>query len=92
LAGLRVRLAERRITLQLSDGARTHLVRAGYDPRYGARPLKRAIQKQIETPIARMILAGSVKDGSAVEIGWRNGALTFDAHPGARAEEAAAAS
>jgi ATP-dependent Clp protease ATP-binding subunit ClpB len=91
LAGLLARLAERGITLQISDAARTHIIRQGYDPRYGARPLKRAIQKQIETPIARMILAGTVKDGFAVDIGWRNGALSFDAHPRMRTGEAAAA-
>src|SRR5271157_3761823 len=81
LAGLLARLGERNITLGIADAARTHLVRQGYDVRYGARPLKRAIQKQIETPVARMILDGKVKDGSAVAIGWRDGALTFDAHP-----------
>ncbi len=62
LAGLRKRLAERHIDLELSDGARTHLVRTGHDPTYGARPLKRAIQREIETPLARRILAGEIRD------------------------------
>jgi ATP-dependent Clp protease ATP-binding subunit ClpB len=78
LAGLRARLRERRIDLELSDPAKTHLVRAGYDPAYGARPLKRAIQREIETPLARRILAGEVRDGEKVFLGVRDGALTFE--------------
>ncbi|HEY1947101.1 MAG TPA: ATP-dependent chaperone ClpB [Bryobacteraceae bacterium] len=66
LAGLRKRLEERHIALELTDAARTRLVRSGYDPAYGARPLKRAIQREIETPLARKILAGEVRDGQAV--------------------------
>jgi ATP-dependent Clp protease ATP-binding subunit ClpB len=62
----------------LSDPAKTHLVRAGYDPAYGARPLKRAIQREIETPLARRILAGEVRDGEKVFLGVRDGALTFE--------------
>jgi ATP-dependent Clp protease ATP-binding subunit ClpB len=79
LAGLRARLAERRIELELSDAARTHLVRVGYDPTYGARPLKRALQREIETPLARRILAGEVRDGEKVFVDARDGALTFQA-------------
>ena len=60
---LRLRLAERHIALKLDDRAREHIVRVGYDPTYGARPLKRAIQKEIETPLARLILEGNVADG-----------------------------
>ena len=66
LAGLRTRLEERHIALELSDGARTLLVRSGYDPGYGARPLKRAIQREIETPLAKRILAGEIRDGNRV--------------------------
>ena len=68
LAGLRARLEERHITLELTDAARTRLVRSGYDPNYGARPLKRAIQREIETPLARQILGGTVRDGQTVWI------------------------
>ena len=64
----RARLADRHIALELTDAARTHLVRSGYDPTYGARPLKRAIQKEIETPLARLVLAGKVKDGQTVDV------------------------
>ena len=63
---LRARLAERHITLQLTDAARHNLVRTGYDPNYGARPLKRAIQKKIETPLGRLLLKGAVKDGQTL--------------------------
>jgi ATP-dependent Clp protease ATP-binding subunit ClpB len=68
LAGLKARLAERHIEMELTDAARTRLVREGYDPVYGARPLKRAIQREIETPLARRILSGEVRDGQTVHI------------------------
>ncbi len=60
LSGLRARLAERHIAIELSAAARKHLVQVGYEPIYGARPLKRAIQREIETPLARLILEGRV--------------------------------
>jgi ATP-dependent Clp protease ATP-binding subunit ClpB len=68
LGHLRARLAERHIALELSDAARALLVRTGYDPQYGARPLKRAIQKKIETPLGRLLIQGSVKDGQTVKV------------------------
>ena len=66
LERLRARLAERHMKLKLSDAAKLHLVHTGYDPVYGARPLKRAIQKQVETPISRLIIQGAVRDGQTV--------------------------
>ncbi|MBV8068435.1 MAG: ATP-dependent chaperone ClpB [Acidobacteriaceae bacterium] len=66
LTGLRARLEERHIGLQLTDTARTRLVRSGYDPNYGARPLKRAIQREIETPLAKLILGGEVREQQTV--------------------------
>ena len=81
LGRLRARLADRHITLQLTDAARWHLVRVGYDPAYGARPLKRAIQREVETPLARKILAGEVRDGQVVRVDAREGALTFESAP-----------
>jgi len=78
LAYLRKRLAARRIDLELSDAARSHLVRSGYDPNYGARPLKRAIQREIETPLARRILAGEVHDGEKLYIDADAGQLRFE--------------
>lgn len=65
---LRARLGERHIQLELTDPARVYLVQAGYDPTYGARPLKRAIQRDIETPLARLILRGDVHDGETVVV------------------------
>jgi ATP-dependent Clp protease ATP-binding subunit ClpB len=53
-------------------------VRAGYDPTYGARPLKRAIQKEIETPLARLILEGKIRDGQHVTAHGRRGELWFE--------------
>jgi ATP-dependent Clp protease ATP-binding subunit ClpB len=92
LGRLRRRLEDRKITLELTDSARTHLVRTGYDPNYGARPLKRAIQKELETPLARAILAGTVRDGDRVAVGFdaSRRALTFTPNGEAVDEPAAA--
>jgi ATP-dependent Clp protease ATP-binding subunit ClpB len=70
LAGLRQRLADRHIQLTLTDEARTHLVKTGFDPTYGARPLKRAIQKQVETRLGRLIIGGKVHDGEEVVVDY----------------------
>jgi ATP-dependent Clp protease ATP-binding subunit ClpB len=79
LAGVRKRLAQRHIEVELSDSARTHVVRTGYDPTYGARPLKRALQREIETPLARKILGGEVRDGQRVFVDTDSaGALRFE--------------
>ncbi len=79
LQRLRRRLAERRITLVLSDEAKRHIVKVGYDPNYGARPLKRTIQKEVETPLGRKILAGEINEGDTVDVGFDDarGELTF---------------
>ncbi len=92
LAGLRARLQERHITVELTDEARTQLVRSGYDPTYGARPLKRAIQREIETPLAKLILAGEVSDGQTVKIDVEPGGqkLVFATSRTSQAAEAAA--
>jgi len=66
IKGLLGRLRDRKISLELTDEAVDHLVRVGYDPSYGARPLKRAIQKEIENPLARLIVSGEVRDGDRV--------------------------
>ena len=65
---LRHRLAERELTLSLSDAAKDQLARDGYDPVYGARPLKRLIQRMIENPLAKRIVAGSFLPGDAIEV------------------------
>jgi len=78
---LRARLAERRIELDVSESARRHLVRVGHDPVYGARPLKRAVQRELETPLGRKILSGDVRDGQRVLVDFDQdrGELTFTA-------------
>ena len=86
LSGLRARLTERHIELTLSEAARKHLVTVGYDPAYGARPLKRAIQKEIETPLARKLVAGEIRDGQKVYVTEKNKALAFEVESRARAE------
>jgi ATP-dependent Clp protease ATP-binding subunit ClpB len=89
LGRLRQRLAERHIKLELTNPAREHLVRVGYDPAYGARPLKRTLQKEVETVIARLLLEGKVKEGMTVHVDYAEGkGLTFT--PRAAAEPAAA--
>lgn len=83
LARVRERLTDRHITLELTPAARRHLVHAGYDPVYGARPLKRAIQRELETPLARKILAGELHDGEVVIADYDEGAgvLTLNVQP-----------
>jgi ATP-dependent Clp protease ATP-binding subunit ClpB len=83
LGNLRKRLAERKVSLALTDAAKHFLVRTGYDPAYGARPLKRAIQKEIETPLARLLLKGEVPDGAAVTVDYdqSHDALSFVSKP-----------
>jgi ATP-dependent Clp protease ATP-binding subunit ClpB len=68
-------LADRKIRIELTDAARAWLGRVGYDPVYGARPLKRAVQRYLQDPLADLILRGDVKDGSTVKIDEGDGAL-----------------
>lgn len=68
-------LADRKIRIELTDAARAWLGRVGYDPVYGARPLKRAVQRYLQDPLADLILRGDVKDGSTVQIDEGDGAL-----------------
>ena len=70
-------LKDRKIQLDLTDAARAWLGRVGYDPVYGARPLKRAVQRYLQDPLADMILRGDVKDGSTVRIDEGDGALAL---------------
>ena len=68
LEGLRKRLAERQIEMEVSDRAREYIAREGYDPAYGARPLKRSIQRSIQDPLALMILEGKFIEGDTVHV------------------------
>ena len=70
-------LADRKIVLDLTDAARGWLARMGYDPVYGARPLKRVVQKYLQDPLAEMILRGEVKDGATVRVTDGDGKLTL---------------
>ena len=74
-------LEDRKITIELDPKARHWLAEKGYDPAYGARPLKRTIQKNVQDPLAERILAGEVHDGEVVRIGAANGALTIGDAP-----------
>ena len=74
-------LADRKITLELDDAARTWLANRGYDPAYGARPLKRVIQRHVQDPLAEQILAGRIKDGDTVRISVRDGDLVLNGEP-----------
>jgi ATP-dependent Clp protease ATP-binding subunit ClpB len=78
LGFLRKRLQERNMDLSLNDAARDLLGEAGFDPVYGARPLKRAIQQQIENPLAQRILQGSFAPGDRILVGARDGHLVFE--------------
>jgi len=88
LERLRSRLAERHIGLRLTEEAATHLAREGYDPVYGARPLKRAIQKELETPIGRRILSGEVRDNQQLVVDWKDGTFSYEPQASEQAAEA----
>ena len=78
LKRLAARLAHMDLTLEISDEAVAKLASAGYDPVFGARPLKRAIQQQLENPVARMILEGKYAPKDVVPVDYREGNFTFD--------------
>jgi ATP-dependent Clp protease ATP-binding subunit ClpB len=77
LRGLQKRLSERNITLTLSDKAREFLADRGFDPAYGARPLKRLIQKEIQDQLALRLLNGEFADGDRIEADGGEGTLVF---------------
>jgi ATP-dependent Clp protease ATP-binding subunit ClpB len=84
LARLRDRLAERRIELELTDAAKDLLAEAGWDPAYGARPLKRALQRLVENPLALRLLEGDFADGDTIRVDAEDGEIRFE-KVGARA-------
>ena len=81
MARLLARLQERKITLTLSDAARQALVEEGYDPLYGARPLKRTLQKRVLDPLAMAMLQGEFHEGDDVSLDVIDGALSFEKRP-----------
>ena len=85
-ARLQKLLEERKIVLTLDPSARDWLAEKGWDPAYGARPLKRVIQRNLQDPLAEMILAGEVADGDTVAISTEGNVLTFNGKPSQTAE------
>ena len=77
LRGLQRRLAERGLTIELTDDARSYLANKGYEPAFGARPLKRLIQREIQDPLAMKLLAGEIRDGATVTIDASPDGLVF---------------
>ena len=77
LRGLLKRLDERKITVELSDAAKDFLVREGYDPVYGARPLKRALQRRLLDPLALRVLDGAFREGDTVVVDVAGDELSF---------------
>ncbi|MEM6495906.1 MAG: AAA family ATPase, partial [Pseudomonadota bacterium] len=80
-ARLKALLTDRKIEIVLDDVARQWLANQGFDPAYGARPLKRTIQKNVQDPLADLILSGGVKDGDTVQVSVRDGAITINGWP-----------
>ena len=68
LEHLAARLRQQRIGLEVTEAAQRHLAAAGFDPQYGARPLRRAIQQQVQNPLAKMLIAGELTDGARVTV------------------------
>ena len=87
---LRRRLAERRISLELTEPARRFIAESGYDPVYGARPLKRFLQHQLETRIGRAIVSGEVADGSTISVSVKHDELVVETKARAPAKDAGA--
>jgi len=87
-ARLQKLLVERKITLELEPGARDWLAEKGWDPAYGARPLKRVIQRSVQDPLAELILSGEIRDGQKVEIAAGPHGLTFNGEAVADEENA----
>jgi ATP-dependent Clp protease ATP-binding subunit ClpB len=78
LARLRARLAERGLQLELTDAAKEVVADAGWDPAFGARPLKRALQRLIENPLALRLLEGDFGEGDTIRVDAQNGELVFE--------------
>jgi ATP-dependent Clp protease ATP-binding subunit ClpB len=91
LETVRKRLADRRVALELTDAAKDLLAREGYDPAYGARPLKRAISRLVVDPLARLLLTGEVKDGGRVTVDAGKDGLVFRAAAKEKKKEDSAA-
>ena len=71
-------LADRQLDIELTEAAKTHLAKDGYDPAFGARPLKRVIQRQVQDPLALKLLQGEFGEGDRVRVDVQDGHLTFE--------------
>ncbi len=78
LGSLRKRLADRGLSIELKPGAKAALAEEGYDPQFGARPLKRVIQQRIENPLATRILGGEFEGGDTIKVNYHNGSFDFE--------------
>jgi ATP-dependent Clp protease ATP-binding subunit ClpB len=87
---LRSRLSDRQIRLEISEDARRLIAREGYDPIYGARPLRRFIAHELETRLARALLGGKIQDGATIRVDVRDGQLDITYHNPPGANQAAA--
>jgi ATP-dependent Clp protease ATP-binding subunit ClpB len=83
LVRIRDRLAARGISIELSEAAKEYLADAGWDPTYGARPLKRALQRLVENPLALRLLEGEIQEGDTVQVDVAGGELVFEKAPAA---------
>jgi ATP-dependent Clp protease ATP-binding subunit ClpB len=72
------RLAEHKVTLHVTEAAKRYLAEEGYDPVYGARPLKRVIQRRLQDPLAREMLEGKFEDGDSIRVDLKDGQLVFE--------------
>ena len=75
------RLEERQVKIEISDAARNFIAKTGYDPVYGARPLRRYIQRELETRIGRALIAGDVPDGATLQVDLKNDDLVITYGP-----------
>ena len=76
-------MAERGLSLELTDAAKEIVLEAGWDPTYGARPLKRALQRLVENPLAKALLEARFAEGDTVRVDGQNGELVFEKAPAA---------
>jgi ATP-dependent Clp protease ATP-binding subunit ClpB len=90
LDDLRARLGERQMRLEVTAEAERFIARQGYDPVYGARPLRRFIGREVETRIGRALLTGDIRDGTVIRVGYSGGELTVSYDNSADAEDTAA--
>jgi ATP-dependent Clp protease ATP-binding subunit ClpB len=88
---VRRRLVDRRLELEITEGAKHHIASEGYDPVYGARPLRRFIQREVETRIGRALIAGDIVDGSTIVVDVDGDELVISWRAAGRPEPVAAA-